>query len=457
MQQLQQLQALQDFFNSGATKSIAYRLQQLKALKKAVLQHEPQLYDALYKDLKKNKEEVWVTEIGFLISELNEAIRNLDYWMQPKTVSTNLANLPSKSYIQYEPLGVVLIIGPWNYPLQLLFTPLVGAIAAGNCVVLKPSEHTPATSAILKKIVEEVFNSNYVLYVEGDGATVVPQLLETFTFDHIFYTGSTVVGRIIYELAAKKLVPVTLELGGKSPCVVTQNANIEIAAKRIVVTKFSNCGQMCVAPDFVLVHQSCKEKFVAQLKQKIESFYGNNPMQNEGYGKMINAKQFNRVKQYLSEGDILYGGDSNEENLYIQPTLIENINLDNKVMQDEIFGPVLPILTYNTNEEALQILKQHKNPLAFYIFSNNAKEQDYWLQQVPSGGACINNCSWHLTNHNLPFGGRGYSGIGKYHGQFSFETFSHSKAVLKTPTWFDPFIKYPPFNGRLWLFKKLIR
>ena len=454
---MQQLQALQDFFYSGATKSIAYRLQQLKALKKAVLQHEPQLYDALYKDLKKNKEEVWVTEIGFLISELNEAIRNLDYWMQPKTVTTNLANLPSKSYIQYEPLGVVLIIGPWNYPLQLLFTPLVGAIAAGNCVVLKPSEHTPATAAILKKIVEEVFNSNYVLYVEGEGATVVPQLLETFTFDHIFYTGSTVVGRIIYELAAKKLVPVTLELGGKSPCVVTQNANIEIAAKRIVVTKFSNCGQMCVAPDFVLVHQSCKEKFVAQLKLKIESFYGNNPMQNEGYGKMINAKQFNRVKQYLSEGDILYGGDSNEENLYIQPTLIENINLDNKVMQDEIFGPVLPILTYNTNEEALQILKQHKNPLAFYIFSNNAKEQDYWLQQVPSGGACINNCSWHLTNHNLPFGGRGYSGIGKYHGQFSFETFSHSKAVLKTPTWFDPFIKYPPFNGRLWLFKKLIR
>ena len=454
---MQQLQALQDFFNSGATKSIAYRLQQLKALKKAVLQHEPQLYDALYKDLKKNKEEVWVTEIGFLISELNEAIRNLDYWMQPKTVSTNLANLPSKSYIQYEPLGVVLIIGPWNYPLQLLFTPLVGAIAAGNCVVLKPSEHTPATAAILKKIVEEVFNPNYVLYVEGEGATVVPQLLETFTFDHIFYTGSTVVGRIIYELAAKKLVPVTLELGGKSPCVVTQNANIEIAAKRIVVTKFSNCGQMCVAPDFVLVHQSCKEKFVAQLKQKIESFYGNNPMQNEGYGKMINAKQFNRVKQYLSEGDILYGGDTNEENLYIQPTLIENINLDNKVMQDEIFGPVLPILTYNTTEEALQILKQHKNPLAFYIFSNNAKEQDYWLQQVPSGGACINNCSWHLTNHNLPFGGRGYSGIGKYHGQFSFETFSHSKAVLKTPTWFDPFIKYPPFNGRLWLFKKLIR
>jgi len=454
---MQQLQALQDFFYSGATKSVAYRLLQLKALKKAVLQHEPQLYDALYKDLKKNKEEVWVTEIGFLISELNEAIRNLDYWMQPKTVSTNLANLPSKSYIQYEPLGVVLIIGPWNYPLQLLFTPLVGAIAAGNCVVLKPSEHTPATAAILKKIVEEVFNSNYVLYVEGEGATVVPQLLETFTFDHIFYTGSTVVGRIIYELAAKKLVPVTLELGGKSPCVVTQNANIEIAAKRIVVTKFSNCGQMCVAPDFVLVHQSCKEKFVAQLKQKIESFYGNNPVQSEGYGKMINAKQFNRVKQYLSEGDILYGGDSNEENLYIQPTLIENINLDNKVMQDEIFGPVLPILTYNTNEEALQILKQHKNPLAFYIFSNNAKEQDYWLQQVPSGGACINNCSWHLTNHNLPFGGRGYSGIGKYHGQFSFETFSHSKAVLKTPTWFDPFIKYPPFNGRLWLFKKLIR
>ncbi len=454
---MQQIQALQDYFFSGATKSLSFRLQQLKALKKAVLQHEQQLYEALYLDLKKSKEEVWVTEIGFLISELNEAIRNIDYWMQPKTVATNLANLPSKSFIQYEPLGVVLIIGPWNYPLQLLFTPLVGAIAAGNCVVLKPSEHAPATSAIMKKIVEAIFPKNYVLYIEGDGATVVPELLEQVTFDHIFYTGSTAVGKIIYELAAKKLVPVTLELGGKSPCVVTQNANLTIAAKRIVVTKFSNCGQMCVAPDYILVHESVKQQLVDELIQKIIAFYGENPQQNEGYGKMINARQLNRVKQYITQGKIIYGGKIEEENLYIQPTLIEDVKLDSAIMQDEIFGPVLPILTYKTNEEALQIMRQHKNPLAFYVFSNASKEQDYWLQNVASGGACINNCSWHLTNHNLPFGGRGFSGTGKYHGQYSFETFSHSKAVLKTPTWFDPFIKYPPFKGRLGLFKKLIR
>lgn len=454
---MQQIQALQDYFFSGATKSLSFRLQQLKKLKAAVLQNEQALYEALHKDLKKGKEEVWVTEIGFLISELNEAIRNVDYWMQPKTVATNLANLPSKSYIQYEPLGVVLIIGPWNYPLQLLFTPLVGAIAAGNCVVLKPSEHAPATSAIMKKIVEAIFPKNYVLYIEGDGATVVPELLEQVTFDHIFYTGSTAVGKIIYELAAKKLVPVTLELGGKSPCVVTQNANLTIAAKRIVVTKFSNCGQMCVAPDYILVHESVKQQLVDELIQKILAFYGENPQQNEGYGKMINARQLNRVKQYITQGKIIYGGKIEEENLYIQPTLIEDVKLDSAIMQDEIFGPVLPILTYKTNEEALQIMRQHKNPLAFYVFSNASKEQDYWLQNVASGGACINNCSWHLTNHNLPFGGRGFSGTGKYHGQYSFETFSHSKAVLKTPTWFDPFIKYPPFKGRLGLFKKLIR
>jgi aldehyde dehydrogenase (NAD+) len=453
---MQQLFELQQYFNTGATKTLGFRLQQLKQLKKAVLQHEQALYDALHQDLKKNKEEVWVTEIGFLISELNEAIRNIDYWMQPKTVSTNLANLPSKSYIQYEPLGVVLIIGPWNYPLQLLFTPLVGAIAAGNCIVLKPSEHAPATAEVMKKIVEETFSKQYVLIVEGDGATVVPQLLESFTFDHVFYTGSTAVGKIIYELAAKKLVPVTLELGGKSPCVVTENANLTIAAKRIVVTKFSNCGQMCVAPDYILVHESVKAKFVDELVQKIKSFYGENPQQNEGYGKMINARQLKRVQQYLNDGNIIFGGKVEEENLYIQPTLIENVKPNSPIMQDEIFGPVLPIIAYKTNEEALQIIKQHKNPLAFYVFSNNTKEQDFWLQQVPSGGACINNCSWHLTNHNLPFGGRGFSGTGKYHGQYSFETFSHSKAVLKTPTWFDPFIKYPPLKGRLGLFKKLI-
>jgi aldehyde dehydrogenase (NAD+) len=390
------------------------------------------------------------------LSELDHAISWLSAWMEPESKSTNLLNLPSKSKVMKEPLGVVLIIGPWNYPFQLLLTPLIGAIAAGNCVVLKPSEFAPATDAVMQKIIESIFPKEYILYAPGDGATVIPAMMHHFSFDHVFYTGSTAVGKIIYKMAAERLVPVTLELGGKSPCVVTENAHIKVAANRIVVTKFSNAGQMCIAPDYVLVHASVKEQLIDAMKKKIVQFFSDQPKNSHEFGKIINEKQFNRLIGYLQDGKVVHGGDHDIQQLFIAPTLMESVSLDSSIMTDEIFGPILPVITYQTEEEALSIIQRNPNPLAFYVFSNQQKEAERWLDKVPSGAACINNASWHATNHHLPFGGRGFSGTGRYHGKYSFDTFSHEKAVLQTPTWFDPSMKYPPFKGKLKLFKKFI-
>lgn len=453
---IEQLNAMRHYFTSGATRSYTFRKQQLLALKKAIIAHEQEIYAALYSDLKKSPEECWVTENGFVLSELDHTISWLSTWMEPERKSTNLLNLPSKSSVVKEPLGTVLIIGPWNYPFQLLLTPLIGAIAAGNCVVLKPSEFAPATDAVMHKIIESIFPKEYVLYVSGDGATVIPEMMHHFTFDHVFYTGSTAVGKIIYKMAAERLVPVTLELGGKSPCVVTQNANIKVAANRIVVTKFSNAGQMCIAPDYVLVHTSVKEQLIAAMKKKIVQFFSDQPKSSHEFGKIINEKQFHRLVGYLKDGTVVHGGEHDVQLLFIAPTLMESVSLDSSIMSDEIFGPILPIISYNTEEEALSIIQKNPNPLAFYIFSNQQKEAEGWLDKVPSGAACINNASWHATNHHLPFGGRGFSGTGRYHGKYSFDTFSHEKAVLQTPTWFDPSMKYPPFKGKLKLFKKFI-
>ncbi|MES2002918.1 MAG: aldehyde dehydrogenase [Bacteroidota bacterium] len=452
-----QLTAMRQYFSSGVTKPYAFRKQQLLALKQAVVTHEAEIYTALYADLKKSKEECWVTENGFFLAELNDTLTNLKDWMRPEPVHTNLLNLPSSSRVLREPLGVTLIIGPWNYPFQLLFTPLLGAIAAGNCVVLKPSEFAPATAVVMQQIIESVFSKEYILYIPGDGATVIPEMMNNFSFDHVFYTGSTAVGKIIYKMAAERLVPVTLELGGKSPCVVERDANISIAAKRIAMTKFSNAGQMCVAPDYVLVHASKKEELVTALKNKIIQFFGERPEESENYGKLINEKQFNRVAGYLLQGNIVHGGRHDMSRLFIEPTLLDNIHIDSPVMKDEIFGPVLPILSFETDEEAKAIIALNPNPLAFYIFTSSGETEKRWLDAVPSGGACVNNASWHLTNPSLPFGGRGFSGTGAYHGKYSFNTFSHKKAVMKTPTWFDPALKYPPLKGKLGIFKWIIR
>lgn len=445
------------YFETGVTKTFAFRKQQLIRLRDAVQKYEQPLHEALYTDLKKSPEECWVTETGFLISEINQAIGNLRQWMEKEKVPTNLLNLPSESYVMKEPLGVVLIIGPWNYPLQLLLTPLTGAIAAGNCAVLKSSEFAPATSAVMKQLVKETFEEQYIRLIEGDGALVVPEMMNQFTFDHVFYTGSTAVGRIIYKMAAERLVPVTLELGGKSPCIVEEDADITIAARRIVMTKFSNAGQMCVAPDYVLVHASRKTALVAALISTIQQFFGDRADENYNYGKIINEKQFNRLKEYLDQGKIIHGGKTDLAKLFIEPTIMEDTGLNSPVMTEEIFGPILPVLPFNTYEEAREIISKNPNPLALYVFTSSGKKEAQWLNGVAFGGGCINNASWHLTNHNLPFGGRGFSGSGHYHGKYSFETFSHKKAIMKTPTWFDPAIKYPPFKGKLKLFKWVIR
>lgn len=447
---------LRAYFMTGATQPYEFRLLQLQRLKKVVLEHERQLYDALYADLKKTDEDAWATEIGFFLSELNYTIKHLKDWIEPKSVTTNLVNLPSTSFTIQEPLGVVCIIAPWNYPFQLLFTPLIGAIAGGNCAVLKPSEFAPATAKVMSKIVAALFPTNYILYIEGEGAVVLPSLLTENRFDHIFYTGSTMVGKIIYKYAAEQLVPVTLELGGKSPAVITADANLRVAARRLANPKFSNCGQMCIAPDYILVPSELKDKLIKELIIAIQSFYGADAEASEHYGKIINDRQWLRLTSYLADGEIVYGGKSNRENLFIEPTILTGVHPDAKIMQDEIFGPILPILTYTSNEEALAIINKNPNPLAFYVFTENKADEQYWLTNVPSGGACVNNATMHITNHDLPFGGRGFSGTGGYHGKQSFDTFTHTKSVLKTPTWIDPSFKYPPYKGKAWLLKRLI-
>lgn len=450
------VQQLRTYFLSGATQSYDFRVNQLKRLKKVVLESEKELYQALYADLKKTDEDAWATEIGFFLSELNHTLEHLKSWMQPSTVATNLVNLPSTSYIVQEPLGVVCIIAPWNYPFQLLFTPLIGAIAGGNCAVLKPSEFAPATAKVMGKIINSLFPNNYILYMEGEGATVLPPLLTENRFDHIFYTGSTAVGKIIYKYAAEQLVPVTLELGGKSPAVITADANLRVAARRIANPKYSNAGQMCIAPDYVLIPAELKEAFIKELIKAIHSFYGEDAANSEHYGKIINEKQWLRLTSYLSEGEIVYGGKFDRATLFIEPTIMTGVALDAKIMQEEIFGPILPIITYQSNEEALAVIHNNPNPLAFYVFTENKTDENYWLTNVPSGGACVNNATMHITNHELPFGGRGFSGTGGYHGKASFDTFTHAKSVLKTPTWIDPGFKYPPYKGKAWLLKRLI-
>lgn len=457
MPPLPHLLKMRAFFESGATRSPDFRREQLKKLRDAVKEYADAFETALYTDLKKSAEETWATETGFLLSEVNNQLRHLSTWMEPVTVPTNLLNLPSKSFILPEPLGVVLIIGPWNYPLQLLFTPLAGAIAAGNCMVLKASEFAPATAAVMKQLIEKNFPEEYILFTDEDGQTVIPGMMENFRFDHVFYTGSTTVGRIIYKMAADKLVPVTLELGGKSPCIVEADANIKVAAKRIAMSKFSNAGQMCVAPDYVLVHVSKKEALIAAFKEALQQFFGKDAETSGEFGKIINEKQFDRLVQYLQQGNILVGGGHNRERLHIEPTILDNVLPGSPIMQEEIFGPVLPVLTFETAKDAKKIIAANPNPLAFYVFTSDGKKEKQWLNDIPFGGGCVNNTAIHLLNHNLPFGGRGASGSGAYHGKFTFDTFSHKKSILRSPTWFDPAMKYPPFKGKLKLLKWLIK
>lgn len=453
----QNFQQMQQYYFSGATRPYKYRKEQLRKLYKAIQEYEQQIAEALFKDLHKSPEQSFFTEIGFILAEVSHAIKHLSNWMEPQRVSSPMFLFPSKSKIISDSLGVTLIIAPWNYPFQLLFAPLVGSIAGGNCSVLKPSELTPHTSAVIKKMTEEYFDKSYITVVEGDGAQLVPKMMNENRFDHVFFTGSIPVGKEIAKLAAPKLVSVTLELGGKSPCIVDEDVNLNVAAKRITWGKFTNAGQTCVAPDYLLVHERRKNELMDKIQENIETFYGNDPQQSDDYGRIINERRFDKLQGYLQHGKIISGGKTVKEDLYIAPTIMEDVPITQELMQEEIFGPILPVYTFKEKEEAVEMIKNNPNPLSLYVFSNNSKTEKLFIENLPFGGGCVNNTLVHLANAELPFGGVGNSGVGAYHGKFSFDIFTRAKGVLKSATWLDPSVRYPPYKGKLnmfrWFFK----
>ncbi|ACJ32655.1 aldehyde dehydrogenase [Anoxybacillus flavithermus] len=445
------LQKQKRYFRTGATLSLSFRLAQLARLKETIQVHEQAIIDTLAKELNKSPLEAYTTEIGVVYEEINFITKRLARWMKPKRVPTPLTHLGSKSYVYPEPYGVSLIIAPWNYPFQLAISPLIGAIAAGNCAVVKPSEYTPAMSALLKTIVSEAFPEEYITVVEG-GADVSQQLLN-LRFDHIFFTGSVPVGKIVMAAAAKHLTPVTLELGGKSPVIVDSSAHLELAAKRIVWGKFLNAGQTCIAPDYVLVHEAIKQPLLEKMKRYIDELYGN----RDAYGRIVSKRHAERLVRFLTNGTIVHGGNYDIEQRWMEPTLIDDVTWDDAIMQEEIFGPLLPILTFQTMEEAIRTVQDHEKPLALYLFAEDEHVQRQVLAQVSFGGGCINDTIMHIANPHLPFGGVGQSGIGAYHGKASFDAFSHDKSVVKQTTAFDIPIRYPNFPNAIKWVRKLLK
>jgi aldehyde dehydrogenase (NAD+) len=443
------------FFSSQYTKDINFRKQSLKRLRNEVVKRGKDIVNALYKDLKKPEFESILTETEFVLTELNLTIKNLNSWAKPKRVFPSMLNFPSTDKIYSEPYGSVLIIAPWNYPYQLALSPLIGAVAAGNTVVLKPSELTPHTSKILEDIISNVFAAAHVTVVEGD-ANVAQELLAK-RWDYIFFTGSVNVGRIVAKAAAEHLTPTTLELGGKSPTIIDQSANIKLSAKRIVWGKFLNAGQTCVATDYVLIHDSIKQQFINAVQSEIESAYTKNPEQSKDYARIVNERNFNRLQLMLQNETIALGGNTNVSQLYISPTLIDEPSLDSEVMKGEIFGPILPVLSYKNEEDISAIITTYNKPLSLYIFSNNKTFAKKMIATYSFGGGAINDTVIHLANHRLPFGGVGHSGIGAYHGKRTFDTFSHKKAIVKKGNWLDMPLRYAPYKGKLKMLKTMLK
>lgn len=445
-----------DFFYQGKTKEISFRLEKLDQLIDAIRRYEPDVCTALKKDLNKPAAEAYMTEIALLLEEAKLIRKNLKSWAKPKRVSSSLVLWGSRSYIYPEPYGVTLIIAPWNYPFHLSIAPLIGAIAAGNCAVIKPSEFAPHTSRLIKQMIEGIFDKEFVAVIEGDVA--VSKALLDQPFDHIFFTGSVSVGKEIMEKAAQTLTPVTLELGGKSPVIVDHDANIDLAAKRIVWGKYLNAGQTCIAPDYLYVHKKVKKELLEKMKQAVRNLFGEEPLQNPSYTKIIHDKHFKRLKKLLKNGQIVVGGELDLENRRIAPTIIDDISWEDPIMQEEIFGPILPVLSFESLEEdVIQVLKNKPKPLALYYFSEDPKKQEKMIRALPYGGGCINDCLVHLGTPHLPFGGVGASGVGRYHGKYSFECFSHYKGIVKQTTKFDlPFRYTLSKEGIKWI-KKLIR
>lgn len=443
------------FFNTGKTKDIGFRITQLKNLQKAVIDHEAAIIAALKADLHKSEFETYSTEIALCKKEINYALKHIENWNKPQKANIPQEQLPGFGRIYPEPLGVVLIISPWNYPFQLIIAPLVGAIAAGNCTILKPSEIAAHTSKLLAEILPKYFDPAYIAVVEG-GVEISQQLLAE-KFDHIFFTGGTTIGRKVMEAAAKHLTPVTLELGGKSPCIVDADTNIEYTARRITWGKFINAGQTCVAPDYLLVEQSIKQELLDKIQKCIREFLGEQPATSPDYARIINQKHFNRLVEFLQYGETIIGGESNSSELYIAPTVLDRVSLESPVMQEEIFGPILPVLTFSDVTEAIAIVNQKPKPLALYLFSHNKNLHKRVLQSTSSGSVCINDTVMQFAVPGLPFGGVGNSGMGKYHGKASFDTFSHYKSVLNRSLILDVKLRYAPYTkSKLQLLKRIL-
>ena len=437
------LEKQRNFFASHRTKDISFRIEQLKKFKTAILKYEKKICDALYADLHKSYEEAYLTEISVVLQELNNHIKHLKKWAKTKKVPTPIHLLPSKSKILYEPLGIALIIAPWNYPFQLLMNPLIGAISAGCCAVLKPSPYVPTIAKVMEELIAETFEQQYISIAQG-GRAVNTMLLEQ-RFDIIFFTGSPELGKVVMSAAAKHLATVVLELGGKSPCIVDKDANLDVAAKRIVWGKTINAGQTCIAPDYLFVHHAVKDELIKKMIKAIEEMFGKDCKQSDYYPRIVNEQAMKRLMLLLNDGKIIFGGDVDISQHYISPTIIEEIEPQHPVMQEEIFGPLLPIMTFDNINEPIEYVNAHEKPLAFYYFGSNAKAKEI-LGKTSSGGGCINDTLMHVINHHLPFGGVGNSGLGKYHGKDSFLTFSNQRAIVSTPTWIDISIKYAPFK-----------
>ena len=449
------LKKQKSFFEKGYTKDINFRIEALKKLKHNIKMNEKNIFKALKIDLNKSEFETFITEIGIVYDEINGAIKNIKKWSKPKKVKTPITNFLASSYIYNEPYGVALIMAPWNYPFQLIMAPLVGAISAGNCVLLKPSELAVETEQIIVKIIKETFSDEYIGVVTG-GVKESEALLKE-KLDYIFYTGGINVGKIVMRAAAEHLTPITLELGGKSPCIVDKDANIDLAARRIAWGKFLNAGQTCVAPDYLVVHRNIKEKLISSIENYIIEFFGENAFESEEYPRIINERHFKRLEEYLKEGKIVSGGKTDISNLYMEPTIIEGINLKNRIMEEEIFGPILPVVKFEGIDEVIDIVKNNPKPLALYYFSEDKEKQEFIIKNISFGGGCINDTIMHLSTSTLPFGGVGSSGMGSYHGRASFQTFSHKKSILKKSNLIDIKIRYAPFKGKINLAKKLFK
>lgn len=448
------IQNQREFFNTNSTKPVRFRVTQLKRLKHILQQNEDLLNDAIYKDFKKSVFDNYSTELGLIYNEIDRAVRKLHKWVKPKRVRTDLANLPGRSYTIADPLGVSLIIGAWNYPYNISLIPVVAAMAAGNCVVLKPSELPANASSAMARLINQNFDAKYLVVVEGG----IPETTELLNqkFDKILFTGSTKVGKIVYQKAAENLTPVTLELGGKSPVFFTQNANLKIGVKRLVWSKFLNAGQTCIAPDYVLAHSSIKKQFIERLKEEItQSSYST---ENGNYVQIINDRNVKRLEQLIDSTKVIIGGEVNKEDRLISPTVMDNVTLEDAVMQEEIFGPILPVIGYDNLQDAIDQVKSLPRPLSVYVYSQSKAEVKQVFNQLSFGTAMVNDSTIHFANSNFGFGGVGESGFGSYHGKTGFDTFSHFKSIIKKPTWFELNIKYHPLtSNKLKLVKWLLK